>query len=245
MNDKPKMYYCVRTSPHSVTKEPLHVPYVVDRKTLNLSQVVEYAKTVGYMRGQQEDLEGLVNGFIDAMRDRAKAGYSIDVNDWFLVRGYLRGTLDETQRLGANNSYSVRIKTKKELKLSIDDFSWTCIDSETPMRITGVYGTGGQSGIINPNGAIVATGVHLASTSGDSLTLSWVEGNVEKTAVCVQPRHVTDISIAFDWPTKTEISEGTEVTLTYHLRRNPESAVCVVTKKVLVGAPSTKDIPLK
>ncbi len=25
------------------------------------------------------DLEGLVNGFIEAMRDRAKAGYSIDV----------------------------------------------------------------------------------------------------------------------------------------------------------------------
>ena len=59
----------------------MNIPHVVDRKTLSLSQIVEYAKTVGYMRGQQEDLEGLVNGFIEAMRDRAKAGYSIDVND--------------------------------------------------------------------------------------------------------------------------------------------------------------------
>ena len=245
MNDKPKMYYCVRTSPHSVTKEPLHVPYVVDRKTLNLSQVVEYAKTVGYMRGQQEDLEGLVNGFIDAMRDRAKAGYSIDVNDWFLVRGYLRGTLDETQRLGANNSYCVRIKTKKELKFSLDDFSWTCVDSDKPMHITGIFGAGGKSGVINPNGPIVATGTNLACIPGDTLTMSWIEGNLEKTIVCAQPRHVTDLSIAFNWPKKTEIPEGTEVTLTYRLRRTPESAAWTIIKTVTVGAPSTKDSPLK
>lgn len=239
------MFYCVRTGHNPITKEAAFVPYIVDRKTLSLSEVVAYAKTAGYMRGQQKDLEGLVNGFIEAMRDRAKAGYSIDVNDWFLVKGYLKGKLDETQRLGANNSYSVRIKTKKELKLSIDDFSWTCVDSEQRMHITGIFGTGGQSGVINPNGPIVATGTNLAYTSGDSLTLSWIEDNLEKTIVCAQPRHVTDLSIAFNWPKKTEIPEGTEVTLTYRLRRTPESAAWTIIKTVTVGAPSTKDLPLK
>ena len=64
------------------TKEALYIPHVVDRKTLSLSQIVEYAKTVGYMRGQQEGLEGLANGLIEAMRDRAKAGDTIDVKDF-------------------------------------------------------------------------------------------------------------------------------------------------------------------
>ena len=239
------MFYCVRTGHNPITKEAAFVPYIVDRKTLSLSEVVAYAKTAGYMRGQQKDLEGLVNGFIEAMRDRAKAGYSIDVNDWFLVKGYLKGKLDETQRLGANNSYCVRIKTKKELKFSLDDFSWTCVDSEQRMHITGIFGAGGKSGVINPNGPIVATGTNLAYTSGDSLTLSWIEDNLEKTIVCAQPRHVTDLSIAFNWPKKTEIPEGTEVTLTYRLRRTPESAAWTIIKTVTVGAPSTKDSPLK
>ena len=144
MSNKPKMYYRVRTTKNPFTKEFLYIPHVVDRKTLSLSQIVEYAKTVGYMRGQQEDLEGLANGLIEAMRDRAKAGYTIDVKDWFLIKGFLKGKLDETQRLGANNSYCVRIKTKKELKLSIDDFSWTCVDSDKPMHITGIFGAGGM-----------------------------------------------------------------------------------------------------
>ena len=134
----------MRTTKNPFTKEFLSIPHVVDRKTLSLSQIVEYAKTVGYMRGQQEDLEGLANGLIEAMRDRAKAGYTIDVKDWFLIKGFLKGKLDETQRLGANNSYCVRIKTKKELKFSIDDFSWTCVDSDTPMHITGIFGAGGM-----------------------------------------------------------------------------------------------------
>ena len=86
MNNKPKMYYRVRTTRNPFTKESMNIPHVVDRKTLSLSQIVEYAKTVGYMRGQQEDLEGLANGLIEAMRDRAKAGYTIDVKDWFLIK---------------------------------------------------------------------------------------------------------------------------------------------------------------
>ena len=76
------MYYRVRTTKNPFKKESMNIPHVVDRKTLSLSQIVEYAQTVGYMRGQQKDLEGLVNGFIEAMRDRAKAGYTIDVKDF-------------------------------------------------------------------------------------------------------------------------------------------------------------------
>ena len=239
------MYYRVRTTKNPFTKESMNIPHVVDRKTLSLSQIVEYAKTVGYMRGQQEDLEGLANGLIEAMRDRAKAVYTIDVKDWFLIKGFLKGKLDETQRLGANNSYCVRIKTKKELKFSLDDFSWTCVDSEQRMHITGIFGAGGQSGVINPNGPIVATGTNLACIPGDTLTMSWIEGNVEKIVTCTQAKLVSDLSIEFDWPTNTGIPEGTEVTLTYRLRRTPESAAWTIIKTVTVGAPSTKDSPLK
>ncbi len=245
MNDKPKMSYCVRTTYNPFTKEPLFLPYIVNRATLDLSQLVAYAKKAGYVRGQQEDLEGLANGLIEAMRDRAKAGYTIDVKDWFVITGNLKGVLDESRRLGANNEYCVRIMPKKELKASIGDFSWVCVDSEMQMRITGIYGTGGQSGIINPNGTIAATGIHLASTPGDSLTLSWMDDDVEKTVVCAKVKSFNDLSIAFDWPKNTEIQEGTEVKLTYRLRRTPESAGWVIAKTVLVGAPSTKESSLK
>ena len=240
MSNKPKMYYRVRTTKNPFTKEAMYIPHVVDRKTLSLSQIVEYAQTVGYMRGQQEDLEGLANGLIEAMRDRAKAGYTIDVKDWFLIKGFLKGKLDETQRLGANNSYCVRIKPKKDLNVSINDFTWVCVDSEAPMRITGIYGTGGKSGMINPNGAIVANGFHLASVPGDSLTLSWKEGDTEKMVVCTPPKDVSEMTIAFNWPSNTAIPEGTEVKLTYRLHRTPQSVATVITKLVIAGAPDAK-----
>ncbi len=44
MSDKPKMSYCVRATQHPVTKKPIILLYVVDRKTLSLSQIVEFAK---------------------------------------------------------------------------------------------------------------------------------------------------------------------------------------------------------
>ena len=113
------------------------------------------------------------------------------------------------------------------------------------MHITGVFGTGGQSGVINPNGPIVANGTNLACIPGDTLTMSWIEGNVEKIVTCTQAKLVSDLSIEFDWPTNTGIPEGTEVTLTYRLRRTPESAAWTIIKTVTVGAPSTKDSPLK
>ncbi len=241
MADKQKMSYRVAAGHNPLTNEPLVRPIIVNRTVLNKRQLVAYAKTAGFVRGQQQDLEGLLGGFIEAMKDRAMAGYVIDVTDWFVITGSLMGSLDETQTLGANNSYCVRIRPKQQLKVSIDDFSWSRVDAEAAMRITGVFGSERQSGVINPNGRITANGTKLACVEGDTLTLSWKEGDEEKTAECASLTLLSDLAIAAEWPQGTEIAEGTEVKLTYRLHRAAEGRVNVITKTVTVGAKSAND----
>lgn len=236
MADKPKMAYRASQCHNPFTKEVLMRPLVVNRTVLNKTQLVAYAKSAGFVRGQQEDLEGLLGGFIEAMKDRAKAGCVIDVTDWFMITGTLKGSLDETQTLGANNEYCVRIRPKQQLKASIDDFSWTRVDAEAQMRITGVFGTSQQSGIINPKGLITANGTNLASVTGDTLTLTWKEGEEEKTSEITNLTLLSDLAIAARWPAELSIPEGTEVKLTYRLHRTAEGRVHVVTKTVTVGA---------
>lgn len=236
MADKPKMAYRVAHCYNPITKESLVRPLIVNRTVLNKTQLVAYAKSTGFVRGQQEDLEGLLGGFIEAMKDRAKAGCVIDVTDWFVITGTLKGSLDETQTLGAGNEYCVRIRPKQQLKASIDDFSWTRVDAEAQMRITGVFGVLKQSGVINPQGLISAVGTNLALVDGDTLTLTWKEGEEEKTYETSDLTLLSDLLITAKWPEGTSIPEGTEVKLTYRLHRTAEGRMHVVTKTVTVGA---------
>ncbi len=43
MTDKPKMSYYVRTTQNTMKNETVYVPYIVNRKTLSLSQIVDFA----------------------------------------------------------------------------------------------------------------------------------------------------------------------------------------------------------
>lgn len=85
--DKVSMNYRVFTAHNPKTGGTLLRPVVTNRNGMTMKQLVAYAKTANYVRGQQKDLEGLLGGFIEAMQDRAKAGYSINVNDWFIISG--------------------------------------------------------------------------------------------------------------------------------------------------------------
>ena len=213
--EKTAMQYKVIAAYNPSTKGSLLRPVIVNRKTMNLRQIVAYAKNAGYVRGQSRDLEGLLGGFIQAIQDRALAGYSVNVNDWFIVSGRLKGTVGESRQLTGENSYHVTITATKDLKADIDDFSWSRVDEGAIIKLESLTSPGGNKGEVTRGLALVANGKNLAYNAawGDKVTVSWVEGSETK-SLDLTPSEVAETYMRFDWPSAlAEVPENTELSV--------------------------------
>jgi len=218
MADKTKMKYRVFTARNPKTEGTLLRPVVTSRNSLTMRQLVAYAKSANFVRGQQKDLEGLLGGFIEAMQDRAKAGYSINVNDWFIISGQLRGTVGEDRTLTAANEYHVTITASKDLKVDIDNFSWSRVDdSGVVIKVDNISSPGGKVGEVVKTKAIVANGKNLSYNSawGDSIKVTYVG---LETPIALTPSEQSESYLRFDWPTAlADVPAGTELVFEFKL----------------------------
>jgi len=220
MAELTSMKYRVITARNPKTGGTLLRPVVTDRNTMSMKQLVAYAKTAGFVRGQQKDLEGLLGGFIEAMQDRGKAGYSINVNDWFIISGQLKGTVGDDRQLTALNDYHVTISASKDLKVDIDNFSWTRVDDMgIIIKVDSLSSPNGNKGEIIKTKAIVATGKNLAFNAawGDKVVVNWMEGETAKSAE-LTPSEQSETYLRFDWPTAfADIPVNTELVFSFRL----------------------------
>ena len=220
MSDKTLMQYRVITARNPKTGGTLLRPVITKRNTMNLRQLVAYAKTAGYVRGQTKDLEGLLGGFTQAMQDRSLAGYSINVNDWYIISGQLKGKVGEDRQLTSANSYHVTITATKDLKASIDDFSWQRVDEGAIIRIESITSPGGNKGEVTKTKAIVSIGKNLAFNAawGDSAKVEWTDEDGEAHSLALTPSEVAETYLRFDWPTGlADVPVGTELTFSFRL----------------------------
>ncbi len=222
--EKSKMKYRVANCKNPKTGGAMLRPIITERPTMSLKSLVEYAKNASYVRGQTKDLEGLLGGFVQAMQDRAKAGYSININDWFIISGQLKGQVNATGQLTDANSYHVTITASKDLKVGIDNFSWENVDDDGEnVRVTGLSYVGApQDKQLKKNVAIWVSGRNLAyvAAAGDKVTISWTEeseggATVDKTADIV-PTESDFGHMKFDWPAAlNDAAVGTEVAFSF------------------------------
>ena len=237
--DKTVMKYRVFTARNPKTGGSLLRPIVVNRSTLNTRQIVAYAKTAGYVRGQTKDLEGLLGGFIQAMQDRALAGYSINVNNWFIVSGQLKGSVGEDRLLSAANSYHVTLTATKELKASIDNFSWQRVDEGVVIKVESLASPGGVKDQIIKSKTITASGKNLSYHEdwGDSVSVSWREGDETRSAAIV-PIEQSETYLRFDWIAElADVPVETDLTFVFRLHAEKDGSEQVSTRTVqLVSA---------
>lgn len=242
MADKPKLKYRVIPARNPSTGAALLRPVIAERDTLRTDQVVEYALNAGYVRGQFHDMRGALNGFIEAIQQLGRDGKSINLNDWLRIHGELTGSVDATRQLSAKNGYKVAITPLKELKRSVNDFSWTNVDAvEGAVKIDHVYYADATEDFVIKNGAaIVINGKNLKfdASLGDKLTFSWTDSDGEAQSAEVAPSSSDAFRMSIAWPAAlAEVAAGTEVTLELRSRNGVKDAPeQVVTKKVkLVG----------
>lgn len=228
MADLPRLKYKVVAGHNpQTTGGTILRPVITDRPTISLTGIVDYAKTAGYVRGQTKDLEGLLGGFIQAMQDRAKQGYSINVNDWFIISGQLKGQVDQTGQLTAANDYHVTIHASKDLKVGIDQFSWTNVDDTSArVKIEHLQSVGGaRDKEIFANAKIMVSGKNLVYTAAsDSIVATWNEvdddGAIVPKSVTLVPDSSGFSTMQIPWSTSMATAPvGTVITFTFTLRQ--------------------------
>jgi len=236
------MQYRVVSARNPKTGGSLLRPVVTNRATLTMRQIVAYAKTAGYVRGQQKDLEGLLGGFIEAMKDRSLAGYAINVNNWYIISGRLKGTVDETRSLTDANEYHVTITATADLKAAMSDFNWQRVDDgSVVVKIETIMSPGGKNGEIQKGKSWSCYGKNLqfSAALGDSVTASWLDttsGQVQTKALVPTESDYGHMTFASD-ETIAALAAGTEIALSFRTRGGVEGgAEFPVSKSVTLVA---------
>lgn len=225
--NKAELKYKVIACKNPRTGATLLRPVIIGRPSMSMSAIVEYAKTANYVRGQTKDLEGLLGGFIQAMQDRAKAGYSINVNDWFIISGRLKGSVDATGALTAKNSYHVTITASKDLKVDFSNFSWSNVGNDgKTMKVESIASPGGRKDRPIKTKDIVASGKGLSYNAdwGDSVKVTWQDGDETK-ELSLTPTEQSETYLRFTWPAGLDdVAEGTVLSFVFTLHSSADGA---------------------
>ncbi|MGN0846584.1 MAG: hypothetical protein ACI4RA_04275 [Kiritimatiellia bacterium] len=253
-DELPDMKYRVCKGRDPKTGGQLLRPVVTGRTTLDLSQIVAYAREAGFVRGQQKELEGQLCGFVEAIQDRARAGCSVNVNDWFFITGRLKGTVGDDGRLTRANKYEVAIVTSKNLKVDIDSFHWTRDESPKfkpvkKVKIDTICSLNGKkAGELVAAQEFQVNGRNLAYNPawGDKVEVSWpvapqTAGEATKTVEIAPKEHGWGF-LHFAWAEAfDEIAPGTPLTFTFHLRGAADAVkmqTCTITARMAGAAGS-------
>ena len=131
---KPKMKYKTAVMKDPKTKEIIadkRRPHIVEVRIYNLDELVKFALDNNYIEGAKYELaKGIVKGAIEAERALIQAGNAVSVDGWVKYEPRLKGSVPEkTRQLTAKeNALIVGITALKELKLTLDTFSWQLVD---------------------------------------------------------------------------------------------------------------------
>ena len=237
MNTKPSMKYRVVGGRNPQTGNPLFRPVVTDRETMYLDQVVQYALNAGYVRGQFHDMRGALNGFIEAIQQLGRDGKAVNLNNWLRIHAELTGTVGENRQLTERNEMNVNITALNDLKCDWRDFSWTNVDDTGAIpKIDTILSLGGKPSELIKSKSIRLTGKNLYfdGEMGDMVTISWIEGEEEKTAMAI-PSESDYSHMLLPWPEElSDVEAGTKITFTLRTHVGIEDGALQTASKTAV-----------
>ncbi len=237
MNTKPSMKYRVVGGRNPQTGSPLFRPVVTDRETMYLDQVVQYALNAGYVRGQFHDMRGALNGFIEAIQQLGRDGKAVNLNNWLRIHAELTGTVGENRQLTERNEMNVNITALNDLKCDWRDFSWTNVDDTGAIpKIDTILSLVGKPSELIKSKSIRLTGKNLYfdAEMGDTVTLTWIEGEEEKTAMAI-PSESDYSHMLLSWPAELDdVEAGTKITFTLRTHAGIEDGALQSASKTAV-----------
>ena len=193
--------------------------HIVNLRIYNIDELVKFALDNNYIEGAKYELaKGILKGAIEAERALLLAGNAVSIDGWVKYEPSLKGSVSADKRmLTKDNSLAVTIRALKELKMSLDTFSWQLADegftpsggdddgdggdtppAPTPPTLTKVYSFQHESDtehLYDGNSAIMeGTGLNGATVTVQALDGVWGE----ETAIPAEQLEVTDTKIIVD-----------------------------------------------
>ena len=234
---KIKLNYKTAMMKDSKTKEVIadrRRPYIVGLRIYNLDELVKFALDNNYIEGAKYELaKGIVKGAIEAERALVLAGNAVSIDGWVKYEPRLKGSVAAGKRtLTKDNALDMGISALKEMKLSLDTFSWQLVDEgftpdpdpeptptptgDEPVVTSGHSSGYGDAGMIDPNADFIMEGRNLA---GASVKVDWTdEGGNERTLnVPAGEVEAEDESITLqqgDWLEACTTADGAVLTFT-------------------------------
>ena len=245
--EKYEIRYRVLPFTHPVTKAKYLRPLIVERQTYSLSQLVTFALSGGYVRGQHADICGTVHGIIEAIQELGRQGHAVNLGDYLRVHGELTGRIDEvTRRVGPGNGYRMVLTPLKKMRGKLSDFNWVNVDElEGRLRVSSIAsGDCRELDRILPGKTIFVTGNYLTvrPERGDSVVATWLDSSgVEQHAALVPTRNGTICLEFAPFAALDALPAGTEVTFTFrlHVGTSPDAPEQVARHTVTLLAPPT------
>ena len=235
--DKIAMKYAVVSGKKPGTQTVVLHPVIVDRTTYYVNSTIDYALNAGYIRGQKDDMLGIIRGFFRACKELVDSGFAVNLADWVRIHPELTGALDsETRQLSDDkNSLKVRLTPLSEMKdLSIDDFSWTSTeDTGKVVKVTSILGVGDNPNEWTKTKDLFIGGRNLQfnASLGDTCTVEWDGCENPISLTCSESDYA---HIKFSWSALlADLEDETPLTIKLTSRGGVSGAPAQVIRRVV------------
>ncbi len=229
---KVKLQYKTATMKDTTTKEVIadkRRPYITGLRIYNLDELVKFALDNNYIEGAKYELaKGIVKGAIEAERALILAGNAVSIDNWVKYEPRLKGSVAANVRTlsAKDNQLVCGISALKEMKLSLDSFSWQLVDEgfkpepvpptptpgdepEIERGYSQGHGEGEDDGKVYPGTGFVLEGTNFA---GAAVKITYrIVGTPSDVDVDSEDMTVTDTSIDID-AASTALQEAIQAT---------------------------------
>ena len=241
-NEKPNINYRVQLMPDPTdpTKQ-VRIPVIVDRDyPVSLARIVKRCINEGRIAGLKEEAsESIALAICKQMYNALLDGEDVTFGDYFRVKLYLDGTVDQDGALkDSANRVNMRLMPGTGLKAQLSDFSWHNVDATSRVTIYNIQTVGGSvANTLLEGQSFQIIGSNLTMVAGDTVVASWDAGGSTPATATLSASEADNAHIKFAWPTAFEdLDEGTEITFTVTNHPDGAEGGVAVTKHTAVIA---------
>ena len=188
-------------------------PYITGLRIYNIDELVKFALDNNYIEGAKYELaKGILKGAVEAERALVNAGNAVAIDGWVKYEPRLKGSVsNDTRALTKDNSLVMGITALKELKLTLDTFSWQLADEgfkptppdpdpepepepepgPAPLVLTSATTEGMDAGQVNDMEATSIAGTDLPTWGLDANDIVQMRGKNQE-FVCANVQQITD-----------------------------------------------------
>lgn len=122
--NKAVVEYAVVSLPHPVTGKTKNVPRIAGQRTVGLDTLIARLEQGNAANTSKILLKTHFEMIMGEVRRALEQGEAVNVDGYFRMQPYLKGSVSTAGELTSKNTLAVRMTPLSKLKLSLSSFAW-------------------------------------------------------------------------------------------------------------------------